>query len=275
MNEESRERFAAIAALPDEDVQLDEAALLIAAETDPTIDVEFYLAFLDDLAKRFEANFDRSGNLGISINGLIDFIHKEERFSGNVSDFFDPANSYLNRVIDTRQGIPISLALIHISLGNRLNIPVSGINFPGHFLVKYGTDKYEIVDPFSGRTLSKPDCANLLKQVAGQKAVMRDEYLDSADNKDVLIRMLDNLKQIFWRKKSWDESKSCIDRQLLLLPDRAEFNVQLGAVHEMKGETTMAQHAYIVALQATEDEKLRSVASKRLLALEGKPKTVH
>ncbi len=91
----------------------------------------------------------------------------------------------------------------------------------------------------------------------------------------MLIRILDNLKQIFWRQKSWDESKACIDRQLLLLPNRAEFNVQLGAVHEMQGNVTLAQHAYIGVLQESEDEQLRNVASKRLLALESKPHTIH
>jgi len=275
MEEDIRSRFAQIVALPDEQIKLDEAALLIAAETENNIEIDLYLQALDQLAQQFQGKFDTSSGLGISDNSLIDFIHVDEGFSGNVKNFYDPGNSYLNRVIDTRAGIPITLALVHIALGSRLDIPVRGINFPGHFLVRYGSGKHVIVDPFSGRILSKADCSNLLAQIAGKKAILQDEYFEIASNRGVLNRILDNLKQIFWRQKSWDKSKACIDRQLLLLPNRAEFNIQLGAVHEMQGNVALAQHAYIGVLQKSEDEQLRNVASKRLLSLESKPHTIH
>lgn len=275
MDTNIRSKFAEIASLPDEEIKLDKAALLIAADTGEKIDISLYLEALDELALKFQRGLESSAGLGISVNRLSDFIHVDEGFSGSLKNYYDPGNSYLNRVIDTRHGVPISLALIHIALGSRLNVPVSGINFPGHFLIRYGTDKHVIVDPFSGRILSKPDCSTLLRQIAGPKAILRDEYFEIASNKDILIRILDNLKQIFWRKKSWDESKACIDRQLLLLPERAEFNIQLGAVHEMQGNMILAQHVYIGVLQQTEDEQLRGVASKRLLALESRPVIIH
>ena len=275
MDNDVRKRFAELAALPDEQIDLDEAALLIAAETEDDLSIKHYLKLLDNLAAKFENKFQATRGHGISVNALIDFIHVEEGFSGNVKDYYEPGNSYLNRVIDFRHGIPISLALIHIALGARLGLSVKGINFPGHFLIRYGADKHVIVDPFSGRMLSKPDCSNLLKQIAGPKAVLQNDYFDVASNKSILIRMLDNLKQIFWRKKHWDQSKSCIDRQLLLLPDRVEFNVQLGAVHEMQGNVGLAQHTYLCVLQDTKDEQLRNLASKRLLALETKATTIH
>jgi len=275
MDKQTRTRFAALAALPDDEIRLDEAALLIAAETEDNIDTSLYLKALDLLAKKFKKNSDARSDLGISVNSLIDFIHVEEGFSGNIKNYYDPCNSYLNRVIDSRHGIPITLALVHIALGSRLGISVKGINFPGHFLIRYGSEKQVIVDPFSGRILSKPDCSNLLRQIAGPKATLQDDYFETASNKDVLIRILDNLKQIFWRKKSWDESKACIDRQLLLLPNRGEFNVQLGAVHEMQGNVTLAKLTYLGVLQDSEDENLRGVAGKRLLALESKPTLLH
>jgi len=275
MDKQTRSRFAALAALPDDEIRLDEAALLIAAETEDNIDTSLYLKALDLLAKKFEKNSDARSDLGISVNSLIDFIHVEEGFSGNIKNYYDPCNSYLNRVIDSRHGIPITLALVHIALGSRLGISVKGINFPGHFLIRYGSEKQVIVDPFSGRILSKPDCSNLLRQIAGPKATLQDDYFETASNKDVLIRILDNLKQIFWREKSWDESKACIDRQLLLLPNRGEFNVQLGAVHEMQGNVTLAKLTYLGVLQDSEDENLRGVAGKRLLALESKPTLLH
>lgn len=274
-NEEIRKRFAAIASLPDGDIRLDEAALVIAAESDNTVDVDSYLDRLDKMAVRFEKAYDRTTQLGISVSSLNDFIHKEEGFSGNVRNYYAPENSYLNHVIDTHYGIPITLALVHISIGERLALPVSGINFPGHFLVKYGTDKHLIVDPFSGRFLSETDCATLLKQIAGARAKIQPHYFETADNKAILLRILDNLKKIFWREKSWDESKRCIERQLLLRPDQNEFTVQLGAVYEMQGKVLLAQHTYANVLQVCDDDQIKNLASKRLLALETTSPTIH
>lgn len=270
-----RERFAALASLPDEEIKLDEAALLIAAESDEDVDIEHYLQDLDAIAARFESKMDATSSLGVSVSSLNDFIHKEEGFSGNVKNYYGPENSYLNRVLDTRYGIPITLALIHISIGRRLDLPVFGINFPGHFLVKYGAEKHLIVDPFTGRFLSEPDCATLLKQIAGSRARIQPHYLDAADNKAILLRILDNLKQIYWREKSWDESEKCIERQLLLRPEQNEFNVQLGAVYEMQGKLLLAQHTYTNVLKDSDDDQLKNLASQRLLALEGTSPTVH
>lgn len=272
MTEDLRQRFAGLATRPDEEIPLDEAALLLAAEAEPELVVEHYLDELDVYATRFRSERE---SYGVPVTSLINYIHQELGFSGNVSDYYDPANSYLNKVIDSRQGIPISLALVHISIGTRLDIPVAGISFPGHFLIRYGDENGAIVDPFSGRELSHADCQTLLRQIAGPRATLRDDYFRPASNRDILIRILDNLKQIFWRARNWDESKACIDRQLLLLPNREEFNVQLGAVYEMQGNRVLAQHTYTQVLQAATDDKLRELASKRLLALEGRGSTIH
>ncbi len=275
MTEDIRARFAQIAALPDGEIPLDEAALLIAAEAEADLDVTHYLTLLDDLANRFKDDPRYETRFGVPVTSLVNYIHEDAGFSGNVSNYYDPGNSYLNRVIDQKQGIPITLALIHIAIGTRLEIPIHGISFPGHFLVRYGGDNGAIVDPFSGRELSRADCETLLRQIAGKRAILQEEYFHAASHRDVLIRILDNLKQIFWRKKSWDDSKACIDRQMLLLPNQAEFSVQLGAVYEMKGNTSLAQHTYTEVLQNAADEQLRDLASKRLLALESDRKTVH
>lgn len=272
MTEEIRQRFAAIAASPDKDIKLDEAALLIAAEAENDFSVEHYLHELDVYAEGFRSLHE---DFGGPVTSLINYIHNDLGFTGNISDYYDPVNSYLNHVIENHQGIPITLALIHLAIGTRLEIPVYGISFPGHFLIRYGDRSGTIVDPFSGRELSLADCRTLLRQIAGPRASLKDEYLTAACSKDILIRMLDNLKQIFWRARDWEESKACIDRQLLLLPDHEEFTVQLGAVYEMQGNTLLAQHTYTQVLQAASDEKLRELASKRLLALERPPPVVH
>ena len=276
MERSIREQFAGIASLPDEDIPLARAALLIAAEADNELDVEAYLRRLDAFAEGFRQDSRFQTDFGVPVSGLLHYIHHELGFCGNISDYYDPANSYLHRVIDLKQGIPISLALVHMAIGERLDVPVSGISFPGHFLVRYGGETGVIVDPFSGRELSRADCQNLLKQLAGARATMKEEYFEPATSRDILIRMLDNLKQIFWRQKSWDESKACIDRQLLLIPERTEFTIQLGAVYEMQGDTGLAQHVYTSVLQQhPENDQIRELAARRLLALEQSSKTLH
>lgn len=272
--ENTRARFTAIAANEDDAIALDEAALVIAAETDENVDVEKSQRMLDQLAERFETGYQGASEFGVSVTQLVDFIHSHEGYSGNVRDYYDPANSYLNRVLEYKVGIPITLAIVHIALGQRLQIPVHGVNFPGHFLVKYGNENRLLIDPFSGRILSEPDCAVLLKQIAGPKATLRPHYFDIASNRDILLRVLDNLKQIFWRNKDWDESRKCIERQQLLKPKEDEYAVQLGAVYEMQGNLNLAQLTYTGVVQQSEDQKVKELASKRLLAL-GSNRTVH
>lgn len=273
--ENTRARFESIARADDKDIRIDEAALVIAAETDKHVDIDAAMNQLDQMAERFESGFNKDTMFGISIARLIEFIHEDEKFSGNVRDYYDPENSYLNRVLEHRAGIPITLALIHIGLGERLDIPVYGVNFPGHFLVKYGNEKRLLVDPFAGRILSEPDCGTLLKQIAGPKAVLQPHYFDMASNKDIMVRILDNLKQVFWRSKQWDESKKCIERQQLLKPDEDEYAVQLGAVYEMQGNIALAHYTYADIVQQSPDEQMRSLASKRLLAMQSGSPTIH
>lgn len=273
--ENTRARFESIARSKDDEIRIDEAALVIAAETDTDVEVDAALAKLDLMADRFETSKNQQKTFGISVARLIDFIHQDESFSGNIRDYYDPENSYLNRVLEHRIGIPITLALIHIALGDRLNMPVYGVNFPGHFLVKYGNQNRLLVDPFAGRILSEPDCGTLLKQIAGDKAVLKPHYFDTASNKDIMLRVLDNLKQVFWHKKRWDESKRCIERQQLLRPEEDEYAVQLGAVYEMQGNLALAHNTYAEIVQQSANEQIRILASKRLLAMQSGSPTVH
>ncbi|MEE2736399.1 MAG: transglutaminase-like domain-containing protein [Pseudomonadota bacterium] len=266
-------RFAAVAGLSDNEISLDEAALLIAAQMQNNIDINYYLSLIENLTYKFKQIQQES--FKVSVNSLVEFIHGTEGFSGNISNYYDPENSYLNRVIERRRGIPISLALIHITLGKRLRIPVHGINFPQHFLICYELGERVIVDPFSGRLLSKTDCATLLRQHLGAKATLKDEYFARASNRDILMRLLDNLKKIFWQKKAWSHSKICIDHQLLLLPDALEFNVQLGAIYEMQGNLELAHHTYTNVLYQSTDKNLRQQISQRLLGLELDNRVVH
>ncbi|MFT5209830.1 MAG: regulator of sirC expression with transglutaminase-like and TPR domain [Flavobacterium sp.] len=270
-----RDKFAVLSKLDDHDIKLDEAALLISAESEPGLDIPFFLQHLDAMAIKFETLINETSELGVSVTGLTQFIHQGEGFSGNTEDYYDPRNSFLNKVLENKRGIPITLALIHICLGKRLGIQVDGMNFPGRFLVKYGNSLSTIVDPFSGRVLSPADCNTLLKQIAGPKALVKEHYFDTASNKDILVRMLDNLKQIYWQAKSWQESLSCIERQILLKPDNQSYIIQKGVVYEMQGMFQNAKEIYTDLLQETNDEKVKELTGNRLINMQGSGKTIH
>lgn len=286
-----REKFAFVASLPDADIDLIDAALLIAAENDNIGNTDRYRNLIRKLAARYEERHepghqpnrgpDQAPNCELNMapkslaSSLTDFIHQQEGFGGNIKNYHAPENSYLNRVLETRQGIPITLALIHIGIGRELDLQVGGINFPGHFLVRYGHDKPLIVDPFSGRVLSETDCVNLLKQISGGKLKLTDYHFEFAPNKVILMRILDNLKQIFWRNQSWHEAGSCIERQLLITPESDELILQLGAINEMLGQIINAQGNYSTVLERSKNRQIIETAGKRLLALTPKPTISH
>ncbi len=270
-----RLRFEEISLMNDEVFPLAEAALLIAIEAGENLDIQRYLDNLSELAKEF-TNFRKSRPKATIAKSMISFIYEESGFSGNRNNYYDPANSYLNKVIDNKVGIPVSLALLHLSIGNQLDIPVEGIAFPGHFLVRYVGDGGSLIDPFFGRELSTYDCKTLLKQISGGSVELDHSHFQVATKKEILIRMIDNLKQIFWKEKKWERCQMCIEKQIFLSSHEGQFELQLGAMYEIRGNLDLAQDKYesIITNEAS-DENVRSIASKRLLSLSPKPRIIH
>jgi regulator of sirC expression with transglutaminase-like and TPR domain len=165
-----RERFARIAAAPDRDIDLDEAALWIAAEEYPTLDVRAYLARLDALASGASSRLAPVRSAAERAARLNHILFVEAGFAGNRTDYYDPRNSYLSDVLDRKTGIPITLAVVYMEVARRLGLDVRGISFPGHFLVKWVDDAEErevVVDPFAGATLRPEDCHARLAQASG------------------------------------------------------------------------------------------------------------
>jgi regulator of sirC expression with transglutaminase-like and TPR domain len=180
------ERFAALVSRAPDDVPLDEAALLIAARArGGAVDVEASLRALDDLADRCpERTFD----------GLRAFLFEHEGFTGNAARYDDPDNSYLDRVIERRLGIPITLSVVMIEIGRRIGVPIVGIGMPAHFLVRdAASDRY--CDPFGGgRVLDVDGCAALFATVTGNRVQFEPSLLFPVCARQVLARMLNNLE---------------------------------------------------------------------------------
>ncbi|MBI3785207.1 MAG: hypothetical protein HY270_17585, partial [Deltaproteobacteria bacterium] len=132
-----RQRFAALANIPDDHIDVAEAALLIAQEEYPQLDVHAYMRRFDELAAHARAHVDVAMPASMQVAKLNRFLFVDCGFAGNNDNYYDPRNSYLNDVIERRTGIPLTLALVYCEVGRRIGMPVSGVGFPGHFLVKY------------------------------------------------------------------------------------------------------------------------------------------
>ena len=219
--DDPRRRFAEAAQTRDEAIDLAEAALLIAAEAYPGLDIAHYLALLDALADAIRPRLVAAAGDAARVRALLHALAIEHRFSGNQDDYYDVRNSFLNEVLDRRTGIPITLALVYIEVARRLGLPVHGVAFPGHFLLKYSGAEEIIVDPFSGHVLTARACAERLRSVIGDEAELEPSHLRAATRREILLRMLRNLKQIYLQCRQFEPALACSERILLVSPDLA------------------------------------------------------
>ena len=221
------ERFRQVVCGPDETINLGEAALLIAAEEYRDLDIASYLARLDQLAATLKRRLRPDIGPADTIVALNRFLFEEHGFSGDAADYYDPRNSFLNEVLDRKRGIPITLAVVYIEIGRRIGLPVQGISFPAHFLVKCPLREGTVVlDPYAkGISLSFDDLKqrikSLRKGVEPSRSVVAGA-LATASNKDILVRMLRNLKGIYSHHKEWLKALAAVDRIIIAMPDSAE-----------------------------------------------------
>lgn len=215
----ARDRLSEIAARSDGDIDIAEAALVLASEEYDAIDVDAYLRRFDALADKAREFIVDAATPRERIERLNRFLFVEEGFSGNRDDYYDPRNSYLNHVLDRRKGIPISLAVVYCELAKRLDLPVFGVSFPGHFLARHLGEPDVIIDPFVGRVISEAECARRLEGIYGEDFEFDARLLRPAGPREILTRMLNNLKQIYVEQSDFARALRCADRIVLLQPD--------------------------------------------------------
>ena len=225
-----------IARLPDEDVSLAEGALWIAAGEYPELAVAGYLDRLQEMADCLRARLRPDMPAAEKLFALNRYLFGELGFSGNSDNFYDPRNSYLNDVIERRLGIPITLAVVYIEVGRRIGIGLHGVSFPGHFLVKCSLrDGVVILDPYShGVSLSVDELQQRLRAAGGVANIdeaMLAHLLSAASHKDILARMLRNLKGIYAKQGDWLRALSSSERLLALLPDAGEEYRDRGGIY--------------------------------------------
>lgn len=217
----SRARFAAVVSVADERIDLGEAALLIAAQEYPQLATEPYLRRLDVLAERVNDRLANETAAPVVLGELTRVLFEEEGLRGNDAAYYDPRNSFLNDVLDRKLGIPISLGVIVLEVGRRLGLPLEGVGFPGHFLVRYRGEAFSLlIDPFDkGRIRFDDQAQELLDRVYGGMVQIKPEFMRALSRREILERMLRNLKGIYLNAKEDFRALGVIELLLALRPE--------------------------------------------------------
>jgi regulator of sirC expression with transglutaminase-like and TPR domain len=208
----------------DDSIPLFESALALGQAAYPNLDFSACQIEMDTLALRLKQRLSGDASHIQKLRMLNHFFFQELTFAGNINNYYDPDNSYIHQVIHSRRGIPISLAIIYIELGQQIGLNMKGISFPGHFLMKLSVQSGDIVlDPMNGASLSREDLEERLTPYLQQQEY-GDElplaaYLRAAHPREILARMLRNLKAIFTEAKRWQELLDVQERLVILLPD--------------------------------------------------------
>lgn len=262
-----------------------EAAISLAQDEFPGLDVQSVLADIDALAARLRQRIAADASPTVKLRLLNKYFFQELGFAGNVNNFYDMHNSFVHQVLSRRRGIPITLALIYMELATQIGLLARGISFPGHFLVRLRMSQGEVViDPFSGQSLSRDQLEELLvpyrqslARRAGEEgaqpgpgsAAPLPAFLQAASPREVLARMLRNLKEIHHSNLDWGRALDVMYRLVLLLPDDMNERRDRGFVFEHLGQFDAAAADYSLYLELRPDAADHASVKQRLFALRG------
>ncbi|HTH76019.1 MAG TPA: SirB1 family protein [Trinickia sp.] len=211
----------------DDSLPLTETAVALAQDAYPDLDLEAVLAELDELALRLKRRLPEGADLTEKIGALNRFFFRELGFAGNLNDYYDPDNSHLNIVLKRRRGIPISLAVLYLELGEQIGVPAKGVSFPGHFLLRVTLPEGDVMlDPTTGQSLSEAQMVDMLEpyishteQSVGNALRM---LLQPATPREIVARMLRNLKAVYLQTERWQRLLAVQQRLVVLLPENIE-----------------------------------------------------
>jgi regulator of sirC expression with transglutaminase-like and TPR domain len=228
--------FDQIVTQREDQIRLAAAALWYATDEYHHLKVAYYLEFLDALAERVARHQADTPDKQIAALRLE--IVENEGFAGNRSDYHNPQNSYLNRVIDRRTGIPVSLSALWLDVAARLGWPFAGLNMPGHFLICVsGSGDDIIVDPFNdGAVLTRAECGHMGLALFGSDFRLRPEHLAHVGTRDILRRMLGNLHSIYLVRRDWPRCTKVLRRLFALRPTDTEIAAELAQLLATAGE---------------------------------------
>jgi len=219
--------FAELLGREDARIDLARACLMIAQDAYPQLDVERYLGEIERMALRLRGHLPQDESPEERVIALNQFLFEDLGYWGNTEDYYDPRNSYLNDVIERKTGIPLTLSILYLEVGRRIGLPLQGVSFPGHFLVRLRLRSGMLVlDPFSGGApQSESDLRQRLQRVIPEGVADNvrvaelplDQFLEPAGTRQILARMLRNLKGIY--REQPERMLEVLNRMLLVSPD--------------------------------------------------------
>jgi regulator of sirC expression with transglutaminase-like and TPR domain len=222
------EPFARLIAREDARIDLARACLLIAQDAYPDLDVDRYMGEIERMAIRLRGRLPQDCGAEERVVALNQFLYDELGYWGNTEDYYDPRNSYLNEVIERRTGIPITMSILYMELGRRIGLPLEGVSFPGHFLVRLPLRGGMLVlDPFAGGApQSEDELRSRVKRVIPHgvaddlpaSELPLDQFLEPATNRQILTRVLRNLKAIYRESDKPERMLDVLNRMLLVTP---------------------------------------------------------
>jgi regulator of sirC expression with transglutaminase-like and TPR domain len=232
-----RQLFVEAMSGTDNRLDLGRASLLIAGEEYPGLDILRYVAKLEAMAAAVRPGVLTTDDPIAKIEHLNRYLFEERGFRGNSQEYYDPRNSFLNEVLDRRLGIPITLSVVYMEVGRRVGMPLQGIGMPGHFIMTYAEAEEELyIDPFNaGRILSRAACEELLQDVYGEAVPFQETFLAPVSKKQILSRMLMNLKAIYLHTKDYLKALSVVERQLIVQPDSEQDLKDRAALRNLIG----------------------------------------
>ena len=265
---------------PDRPGALARAALVVARHFSPGLDIDHYMAGLDEYARQLRLRTPADASRAALITRLNHFLFEDRGFRGNHEHYHDPRNSLLNEVMDRRLGIPITLSILYLELGRELGLPLEGISFPGHFLVKCPMDRgMVILDPFNGGvSLSEQDLRDRLEQqeLGAHDGADVQDWLRLADRRATVARLLRNLKRIHVEAGQISEAIQVIGLLLVADPASARDLRERGNLFRRMecwgaAVSDLEQALAIGGLGAEEAEDTRQV----LVELRARPRLLH
>jgi regulator of sirC expression with transglutaminase-like and TPR domain len=251
-----------------------EAAASIAQDEYPDLDIQQVLGDVDQMLSRVKRRCNADAGPLQRLRTLNQFFFRDMGFGGNVNNYYDPDNSYLNAVLRTRRGIPISLAVLWLELAQGMGLKARGVNFPGHFMVKVNLPNGQVViDPFSGQSLSREELSERLEPYKRRNGLVDDFdvpvglYLQAATPRDIVARLLRNLKEIHRTQEDWLRLIAVQDRLLILLPDAWPEYRDRGLAWAEMGDLRLAVNDLEIYVEHADDTVDRGAIAQRVQEL--------
>lgn len=244
---------------------------MIAKLEYPELNIADYLSKIQNIAKEINNRLPKTANAAEILKQLNHVLFIEKGYEGNTSSYYDPKNSFLNDVIERKLGIPISLSILYIELGHALGLPLSGVSFPGHFLVKLEiSDGAIVLDPyFGGISLGEEEIEERLLEYYGNTLSKSRSHgvLASSSNKDIILRVMRNLRNLYMQEENWQKALPLADIMVEMDEDQADALKARAAIFDQQECHITALADYSAYLKVSPDSQGNQFIRARVIDL--------